>query len=233
MHVSFCIQSIALSNMFNIFIAFVLLGIKIHVVSCKPAGNDLIDKSVSCLPLMPALESNDTKTQNMHMGGDNHFHAAHQTFYLIGHSVCKNSMELNSPEGSCACGEGRSMRPHVVSLKLHLQTVTWNQARKICIEEGGHLAIIRTDEEEKIVLQMMTDKSVDTAWLGLHDVFENGVWISIFDEPVDHIGWSKWSTRFSPNPSSDHCATILRTDGAMTDHDCASRIPFVCKASIT
>lgn len=105
--------------------------------------------------------------------------------------------------------------------------------RLLIFLDSGHLAVIRTDEEEKIVLQMMTDKSVDGAWLGLHDRFETGSWISIFDEPVDHTGWSKWSTRFAPNPSSDHCATILRNDGAMTDHDCASKIPFVCKASIT
>jgi len=34
--------------------------------------------------------------------------------------------------------------------KLHTRIATWNEARKACIEEGGHLAIVNSIAEERV-----------------------------------------------------------------------------------
>lgn len=42
----------------------------------------------------------------------------------------------------------------------------------------GHLAIINSDSEEKILLRMLQEGKIDVAWLGLHDYFEEGDWVN-------------------------------------------------------
>lgn len=38
--------------------------------------------------------------------------------------------------------------------KLHKKATTWNKARKICSEEGGHLAIINSKAEETVSIYL-------------------------------------------------------------------------------
>ena len=45
--------------------------------------------------------------------------------------------------------------PGIGSHKLHTDGKIWNDARKICIEEGGHLAIINSIDEEEVSLLIM------------------------------------------------------------------------------
>ena len=40
--------------------------------------------------------------------------------------------------------------PGIGSHKLHTDAKSWNDARKICVEEGGHLAIINSRAEEAV-----------------------------------------------------------------------------------
>lgn len=43
--------------------------------------------------------------------------------------------------------------PGIGSHKLHTRAKTWNEARKICIEEGGHLAIINSIAEAHVSMK--------------------------------------------------------------------------------
>lgn len=61
---------------------------------------------------------------------------------------------------SCKCIAGPSHHPliredyvytpGIGSHKLHTNAKTWNEARKVCNEEGGHLAIINSHAEESV-----------------------------------------------------------------------------------
>lgn len=70
--------------------------------------------------------------------------------------------EIIDSEGnySCNCIAGPYDRPAmrddyvhmpgIGSYKLHTVAKSWNNARKICKEEGAHLAIINSREEEAV-----------------------------------------------------------------------------------
>ena len=47
-------------------------------------------------------------------------------------------------------------------------SVNWNSARYQCEQEGGSLASIRSEPEEKFILNLMTESS-SQCWIGLND----------------------------------------------------------------
>jgi len=68
--------------------------------------------------------------------------------------------------------------------KIHSELKTWHEARQICAQEGGHLAIINS-EEESIVLKSMfapfAAKLIESgAFIGFHDLYNEGQYLTVF-----------------------------------------------------
>lgn len=77
--------------------------------------------------------------------------------------------------------------PEIGYYKMHTQATSWNQARIICVQEGGHLAIINSEAEYGVIKEIynrnlpIKDARWDTAaWIGLHDRFKEGEYITVF-----------------------------------------------------
>lgn len=86
----------------------------------------------------------------------------------------------------------------------------WHQAEDYCISHGGHLASIRSHDEEKIVLGLADKKkfngSWEKMWIGLNSLRSPEEW-----EWVD--GTSVFFTNYEKKPSdvdyiTDRCAAI-------------------------
>jgi hypothetical protein len=97
------------------------------------------------------------------------------------------------------------------------------------------LAIIKSDDEENILLRMLQEKDIDTAWLGVHDLYQEGDWITVLDEPLRNTGYTKWTTKW-PNEPDNHndaqnCARLISPEGGMDDESCDVLFPFLCKLS--
>ncbi|XP_018404189.1 PREDICTED: hemolymph lipopolysaccharide-binding protein-like [Cyphomyrmex costatus] len=116
--------------------------------------------------------------------------------------------------------------------KLHVRKLPWNKARRICIEEGGHLAIINSNSEEKLLMHILEENKVNQAWLGVHDLYEEGDWSTIMDEPLEAMGYSKWTLKIANAPDNyngkQHCGVLLK-DGGMDDLECTAANAFFCK----
>jgi hypothetical protein len=101
---------------------------------------------------------------------------------------------------------------------------------RIC--PAGHLAVINSNSEEKILLRILEENKITQAWLGVHDLYEEGDWNTIMDEPMEASGYSKWSLKIANLPDNhngkQHCG-ILMKDGGMDDLDCISAQAFFCK----
>ncbi|XP_011309868.1 hemolymph lipopolysaccharide-binding protein [Fopius arisanus] len=116
--------------------------------------------------------------------------------------------------------------------KYYKTKKSWNDARNTCVNDGGHLLVITSDAEEKVILNMVNAAGDSDTWLGIHDLFVFRDWVTIQDVRLNATGYARWSPRIVPNPDNyggnQRCVRLLNT-GGMDDIQCTSSISFVCK----
>ncbi|KZC07009.1 Hemolymph lipopolysaccharide-binding protein [Dufourea novaeangliae] len=119
--------------------------------------------------------------------------------------------------------------------KYHSRRQVWSAAQRSCLEEGGRLAILNTDEEEKFLLEWIQREKVDEAWLGIHDLFEEGEWITLTGESLDVAGFERWATKFPNLPDNwagnQNCGVLIK-EGGLDDVDCNLRNPYFCELTL-
>ncbi|XP_072748004.1 hemolymph lipopolysaccharide-binding protein-like [Anoplolepis gracilipes] len=153
---------------------------------------------------------------------------AQQIIYIYGPNQWKTQNNLIEKAGN-----DYLITPGMGAHKLHLRKVLWNKARKICIQEGGHLAVINSKSEEKLLIRILEENKILEAWLGIHDLFEEGDWNTIMDESLEAMGFSKWMFGEKLNVpdntnGKEHCGVIM-TDGGMNDRECTHAKAFFCE----
>lgn len=95
------------------------------------------------------------------------------------------------------------------------------------------MAIINSNSEEKILIRILEENKVDEAWLGIHDLFEEGDWNTIMDESLEATGFSKWTTKIEginmpDNYEGRHCGVLI-VDGGINDRGCNHAKAFFCE----
>ncbi|GAB1862247.1 Hemolymph lipopolysaccharide-binding protein-like isoform X2 [Camponotus japonicus] len=180
-----------------------------------------------------ALESSittDTAVNSL-SGLNGNLTPAQQIIYIYGPNQWKMQNNVNLIEKA---GNDYLITPGIGAHKLHIGQLSWNKARKICIQEGGHLAIINSNSEEKILIRILEENKVSEAWLGIHDLFEEGDWNTVMDESLEATGFSKWTTAFTdvnmPDNLNDgqHCGVLI-INGGMNDRECYHAKAFFCE----
>ncbi|KMQ90804.1 hemolymph lipopolysaccharide-binding protein [Lasius niger] len=157
---------------------------------------------------------------------------AQQIIYIYGPNQWKMQNGVNLVEKA---GNDYLITPGMGAHKLHTRKLPWNKARRICIQEGGHLAVINSNSEEKILLRVLEENKVNQAWLGVHDLYEEGDWNTIMDETLEATGYSKWKDASEPNnlDGKQHCGVLLKDGNSgitgMDDLDCAAANAFFCE----
>lgn len=66
---------------------------------------------------------------------------------------------------------------------------TFNAAEKYCEENGGHLAVIESEEEDIAVYNYLRNCGLSSAFLGMYEK-EEGIWFDIFDNPLNYYNWA-------------------------------------------
>ena len=114
--------------------------------------------------------------------------------------------------------------------KLHKQPwATWNDARKTCIDEGGQLAIINSDAEGTILVDWLKGENIAEAWIGTHDMFRKGHWVTLTGETLAAAGYDHWLPDQPDNAGgTEHCGT-LHQHGGMNDLTCSRTQSYFCK----
>jgi len=68
--------------------------------------------------------------------------------------------------------------------KIHSELKTWHEARQICAQERGHLAIINSEEESKVLQSMFAPVAaklnVDWVFIGFHDLYNEVQYLTFF-----------------------------------------------------
>ena len=80
--------------------------------------------------------------------------------------------------------QGYELHRGVGYYKIHGELKTWHEARQICAQEGGHLAIINSEEESKVLQSMFApvaaNLNVVWAFIGFHDLYNEGRYLTVF-----------------------------------------------------
>ena len=81
-------------------------------------------------------------------------------------------------------GPGYELHRGVGYYKIHSEPKTWHEARQICAQEGGHLAIINSEEESKVLQSIFAPVAarLKTIWvsIGFHDLYNEGQYLTVF-----------------------------------------------------
>lgn len=79
---------------------------------------------------------------------------------------------------------------------------------------------------------MLEEKNINAAWLGLHDYFEEGDWVTVKGEALENTGYTKWTTKWPNEPDNyggnQHCGALI-VEGGMDDVNCQTSLSFFCE----
>ncbi|KAJ8674781.1 hypothetical protein QAD02_010567 [Eretmocerus hayati] len=135
--------------------------------------------------------------------------------------------------------------PGIGAHKLHTRAATWNQARKTCNEEGGHLAIVNSFIEAHVLMDIFNKSSpvkgasyTDLAFVGIHDMYKEGEWVTILGDSLFKTGYTIWSEKWGGQPDNggtnadQHCGVFLK-EGGLDDVNCDVPFAFFCELPMT
>ncbi|XP_049851104.1 hemolymph lipopolysaccharide-binding protein-like [Schistocerca gregaria] len=131
-------------------------------------------------------------------------------------------------------GPGYELFAGVGYYKFHTTKETWSDARRICVAEGGHLAILNSDTEANIAKQLFSKhKQLDSwAFIGFHDENKEGEYITIFDEPLHTTGYTKWGSGQPDNYQNNEDCGSVDHEGRLNDYPCGAKAPFICECEL-
>ncbi|XP_051154908.1 hemolymph lipopolysaccharide-binding protein-like [Leptopilina boulardi] len=123
--------------------------------------------------------------------------------------------------------------------KLHSRAATWNEARKTCNDEGGHLAIINSKREADVLMDLFNksepikNASYDNvAFLGIHDLYKEGEWVNVLGDSLSKSGYTRWSNEWGGQPDNgggkQNCGVFMK-DGTLDDVSCDVPFAFFCE----
>jgi len=84
--------------------------------------------------------------------------------------------------------QGYELHRGVGYYKIHSELKTWHEARQICAQEGGHLAIINSEEESKVLQSLFAavaaKLNVKWVFIGFHDLYNEGQYLTVFGKEL-------------------------------------------------
>ncbi|CAI4231504.1 unnamed protein product [Auanema sp. JU1783] len=100
---------------------------------------------------------------------------------------------------------------------------SWYHAQDICVQWGGNLVAIETDEENTMIAGIILDEG---AWIGLNDVQRENIFVNPGNFNYTYRNW-----QLGQPDNGNHNENCIEMDksGLWSDEFCILRRPFVCK----
>ena len=93
-------------------------------------------------------------------------------------------------------------------------SMTWEKAQEYCINMGGHLLTITSQEEQDFIEEFMKNGIMNTYWLGLRDKGSSGYyWVT-----GEEFDWNN-NVEAANGSYNQYIYQIVRESGAWNDHD--------------
>ena len=81
--------------------------------------------------------------------------------------------------------------------KVFHELLSWHEARDKCEEMGGHLAIVKGENENRFLTSLVASAGLDAAWLGATDERAEGRWVWVDGTELRYENWD--ASRVQPN----------------------------------
>ncbi|KAM4605884.1 uncharacterized protein O3C94_023193 [Discoglossus pictus] len=108
---------------------------------------------------------------------------------------------------------------------LSLDYENWVESSIWCREQGGHLAVINSEQEQKFLQGLVTERS----WIGLTDRDIEGQWHWVDGTPYS-TNPKFWSSKQPDNSGNEDCVT-LSSVSQWTDEKCRRSLKSICECS--
>jgi len=119
------------------------------------------------------------------------------------------------------------------SYKVFAQQLSWHQARAKCRELGGHLAVAKSDEENRFLISLIKRRGVDVVWLGATDEQVEGQWVWVDGTPMRYTNWSAVGHQPNNKQGAEHYLIMMLSQGGMwsdqPDNSVEASPGFVCQ----
>ena len=110
---------------------------------------------------------------------------------------------------------------------------TFLEASKFCWKEGGHLAVIRSEEDGEELYSDLVKKYPEGSrfWLGASDVLSENNWVNLADaEFLEYINWMSGRPDKTDDNKNDCMEGVLQTGQILSnDVKCSEERIFVCE----
>ena len=117
--------------------------------------------------------------------------------------------------------------------KVFPQQLSWHAARLRCQELGGHLAVVTSDEENRLLTTMVRGRGLDSAWLGTTDEKVEGHWVCVDGSPMRYQNWDVAGREPNNKEGLEHYVVLrVAADGMWSDQPNVStqhHPGFVCQ----
>jgi hypothetical protein len=98
--------------------------------------------------------------------------------------------------------------------KVFTDRIPWHEARRRCELMGGHLAIVRDEETNRFLTELVTRASRQGVWLGATDERAEGVWFWVDGSPMRFSAWGAGQpTNRSSLGEVEHYLALIAVDG--------------------
>nr|AQY54448.1 immulectin 12 [Hepialus xiaojinensis] len=157
--------------------------------------------------------------------------------------ICKKTLDTLTEQPLCETSDVAYFPDATETrcYKLHLKPKTWSKAFATCRAEQGYLAIINDEEEANILKNKLAehpkrtlkgDFNKDHVFLGFHDRFTAGEFITVFGTSLSETGFTQWAPRRRNNRKNrQHCGGLMR-NGFLDDINCSSKCMFFCEREL-
>ena len=119
------------------------------------------------------------------------------------------------------------------SYKAFAQQLSWHQAGARCRELGGHLAVAKSDEENRFLISLIKRRGVDVVWLGATDEHVEGKWMWVDGTPMRYSNWSPVGHQPNNKQGVEHYLIMMLSQGGkwsdQPDNSIEASPGFVCQ----
>ncbi|KAJ9593475.1 hypothetical protein L9F63_014960, partial [Diploptera punctata] len=111
--------------------------------------------------------------------------------------------------------------------KFHEQKVDWHLASFVCRREGARLVVLNSEAEAN-KLKARWNLPESWAWIGIHDLYEEGVYVTIYNQTLEEAGYSKVQPGELNGGTSENCGGMTK-DALLVNHWCHAPLQFICE----
>ncbi|XP_069695672.1 hemolymph lipopolysaccharide-binding protein-like [Periplaneta americana] len=135
-------------------------------------------------------------------------------------------------------GPDYELVPELGYYKMYITGKTWTEARDICAKDGGHLLILNSELEAGVARsfwrrhpKIFDGWKNDCAYIGIHDEYIEGEYITILGTALNATGYTKWAEGEPAEGTSGNSGCVGR-NGLLFDTNGMNTLAFFCEQEL-